>query len=45
MPRQLSADLGLLVGRIIIENDVDSLVGRQFGFDGVEEANELLMPV
>ena len=45
MPCQPGAHLGLLVGRIIVENDVDGLVGRQFGFDGVEEPDELLMPV
>ena len=45
MPCQPGADLGLLVGRIIVEDDVDGLVGGQFGFDGVEESDELLMPV
>lgn len=37
MPCQPGADLWLLMGRVVIENDVDGLVLRQFGFDGVEE--------
>lgn len=31
--------------RVVIENDVDGFVFRQFRLNGVEEANELLMPV
>lgn len=35
-----------MVGRrIVVEDDVDGLVLRQFGLDGVEEADELLMAV
>ena len=33
------------VGRVVIQNDVDGLVGRQLGLEGVEEADELLMAV
>lgn len=39
------AHLGMLVGGIIVEDDVDGLVGRHLGVDGVEKADELLMPV
>ena len=39
------ADLGVLVGGVVVEDDVDQLAGRDLGLDGVEEADELLMPV
>ena len=45
MAVQPSPNLGLLVGRVVIQDDVDGLVGRQLGLDGVQKANELLVPV
>ena len=45
MPCQPGADLRLLMRRVVIENDVDGFVFRQFRLNGVEEANELLMSV
>lgn len=42
---QPGTDFGLLLGRIIVQDDVDGLIGGHFGFDGVQEADELLMPV
>lgn len=33
------------MGRIIVEDDVDSLVSGHLGFDRVQEPDELLMPV
>ena len=45
MPCQPGTDLGLLVGRVIVEDDVDGLVGGHFDFNGVQEPDELLMPV
>ena len=39
------AHLGMLVGGVVVEDDVYGLTGRQFGVDGVEKADELLMPV
>ena len=42
---QPGADPGLLVRRIVVENDVHGLVLRQLGLDGVEEADELLVAV
>src|SRR5262249_46825898 len=39
------AHLGMLVGGVVVEDDVDGLTGRQFGVDGVEKTDELLMPV
>src|SRR3546814_1250293 len=45
MPGQPGADLRLLVGRIIVEDDVDGLVSGHLGFDRVQEPDELLMPV
>lgn len=35
--------LGMLVGSIVVEDDVDGLVVRCLGVNGVEEADELLM--
>ena len=37
------ADLVLLVCRVVVQDHVDGLVLRHFGFDEVEEADELLM--
>ena len=39
------AHLGMLVGGVVVENDVYEFSGRDFGVDGVEEADELLMPM
>ena len=33
MPAEPGAHLGVLVGRVIVEDDVDDLAGRDFGFD------------
>lgn len=38
-------DLGMLVGAVIAHDRMDVLSGGDFAFDGVEKANELLMPV
>lgn len=45
MPGQPSANLGLLVGRILVEDDVNFLVGGHFGLDDIQEADELLVLV
>ena len=37
--------LGVLVRTIIVEDHVNDLADWDFGLDGVQEANELLMPV
>src|SRR6185312_3747473 len=39
------ADLRMLMGRIVVEDDVDGLGGGNLSLDLVEEADELLMPV
>jgi len=39
------AHLGMLVGGIVVEDDVDRLVGWHLGIDGVEKTDELLVPV
>ena len=36
---------GMLVGGVVVEDDVDGLADRHLRLDGVEEADELLMPV
>ena len=35
----------MLMGGIVVEDDVDDLAGRHLGLDGVEKADELLMPM
>jgi hypothetical protein len=35
----------MLMGRVIVEDDVNDLSGRNLGFNGVKEPDELLMPV
>ena len=40
---QPSTDLFLLVGGIVVEDDMDGLVRRQFGLDGIDEPDKLLM--
>lgn len=35
----------VLVGRVVVENDVDDLASRDIALKDIEEANELLMPV
>ena len=39
------ADLGMFVGGIIVEDDMHRLVAGDAGVDGVQEADELLVPV
>jgi len=39
------AHVEMLVGGIVVEDDVDCLVGRQLDVDGIEKTDELLMPV
>ena len=38
-------DLGMLVGGVVVDDGVDQLAGRDLRLDGVEEADELLMPM
>ena len=38
-------DLRVLVGGIVVEDDVDGLAGWDLALDGVQKADELLMPV
>src|SRR3954471_16061284 len=40
-----SQHLWLLVGGVVVEDDVDDLANRDLCLDGIEEADELLMPV
>ena len=39
------ADLGVLMGGVVIEDNMDRLAVRHFDVDGVEETDKLLMPV
>ncbi len=39
------SDLRVFVGGVVVEDDVNHLAGWHLGFDGIEEANELLMAV
>src|SRR5680860_1815657 len=43
MPVEPPAHLRVLVGGVVVEDDVDELASRDFRLDGVEEADELLM--
>jgi len=45
MPPEPCDDLGALVGRIVVEHDVDRLVCRDRVLEGVQELDELLMSV
>ena len=45
MAGEPSPDLRVLVGGVVVEDGVDQLAGRDRGLDGVEEADELLVPV
>lgn len=45
MAAQLRHDLGVFVGGVVVQDGVDELSGGTSAFDGIEETNELLMPV
>ncbi len=45
MALEPGTDLCVLVGRVVVEDDVNQLSGRALGLDGIEKADELLMPV
>ena len=45
VPVEPCTDLGVLMGGIIIEDDVNEFPGWNLRLDGVEEADKLLMPV
>ena len=43
IPAQPAQHLGVLVGGVVVEDDVDHLAGRHRALDRVEEPDELLM--
>jgi|SRR6516164_1121957 len=45
VPIEPSAHPGMLVGSVIVEDRMDGFAGRSRRLDGVEEADELLMPM
>ena len=45
MACQPGLDLWMLVGGVVVDDDVDDLADGHLGFNGIEEADELLMPV
>ena len=45
MAREPLAHGGMLVGGVVVEDRMDGLADGNFALDGVEEADELLMPV
>ena len=45
MPGQPFLHLGMFVGRIVVDDGVDGLSRRDLRLDGVEKADELLVPV
>src|ERR1019366_8509007 len=45
MRGQPLADFGMLVGRVIVDDRMSCLASWNLGFDGIEKADELLMPM
>src|SRR5262245_58451502 len=45
MAGQPHPDLGMFVGGVVVDDGVNDLAIGDRGFDGIEEADELLMPV
>jgi hypothetical protein len=45
MARQPSQHLGMFMGGVVIEDDVDRLVGGNLAFNGIEKADEFDMAV
>ena len=45
MPLEPGHHLGVFVGGVVVENHMDRLVGRHLALDGIEKADEFLMPV
>ena len=37
--------LGVFVRRVVVEGDMDHLAGRCFDFNGIEKADEFLVPM
>ncbi len=44
-PLSQARDFGMLVGGVVVEHHVDRLAGRHLALDGIEKADEFLMPV
>lgn len=42
---ELGAHLRMFVGGVIAEHDMDRLVGRHLPVDGIDEPDELLVPM
>ena len=45
VPLQPSLHPGVLVGSVVVEHHMDRLVGRHLALDGIEKADEFLMPM
>ena len=45
MAGQPLTDFGMLVGGVVVDNGMDQLAGRDRALDGIEEADELLVPM
>lgn len=45
MAVELGAGLGMLVCRVVVEDDVHGFARRHLNLNGVQEADELLVPV
>ena len=45
MPSEPLAHLGMLVGRVVVDNGVDRFALWNLRLNGVEEADELLVPM
>ena len=45
MPAQPIDHLGMFMGGVVVENGVNGFTGRDLALDGIQEADELLVPV
>jgi hypothetical protein len=45
MPLEPGGHLGVFVGGVVVEDHMDRLAGRHLALDGIEKADEFLMPV
>lgn len=45
MPGEPGTHLGLLVGSVVVEDDMHGLIGGQLSFDGIQEPDKLLVAV
>jgi hypothetical protein len=45
VPLKPGHDLGMLMGGVVVEHHMDRIAGRHLALDGIEKADEFLVPV